>query len=51
MLSASVLNLKKVFAGEDRTLCLVKKRYRFSSFEILNYSTENAVMAMLTPSF
>lgn len=51
MLSASVLNLKKVFAGEDRTLCLVKKRYRFSSLEILNYRTENTVMATLTPSF
>jgi hypothetical protein len=51
MLSTSTFNLNNAFPDRDKLFCFVKKIYQISSLEILNYRTENTVMATLTPSF
>lgn len=50
MLSTSGFNLNSIFPDRDKLFCFVKKIYQISGFEILNYRTENAVIATLTSS-
>ncbi|KXB39992.1 hypothetical protein HMPREF1870_01817 [Bacteroidales bacterium KA00344] len=51
MFSTSTFDLDYVFPDREKLFYFVKKIYQISGFEILNYRTENTVMAMLTPSF